>query len=118
MAIRGIAAAQSALMAQSKRLHASAHNTANLQTEGYKSLTVSVQEAGSPGSGVETTVERTDTPGPALLDDGGTIIGEGSNVDLVDEAVTRITAKRAYEANLKSLAAQSETTNLLFEIAD
>ena len=34
----------------------------------------------------------------------------------VDEAVTRITAQRAYEANLKSIQGQVETTDVLLDL--
>lgn len=118
MAIGGIGAAQSGLVAASRRLHASAHNTANVNTEGYKSLQVTNQEAGRPGAGVETRVDRDESPGPALLDEGGTVVGEGSNVSFVGEAVTRITAARAYEANLEALQAEASVGDMLFEVAD
>jgi len=113
--IRGIAAAQSGLVAESRRLHGSAHNRANLLTEGYKAVRVTNQESAQPGSGVETFVERTEDSGPPVLDESGAITAYGSNVDLVDEAVTRITAQRAYEANLRSLEGQLEVTDLLLD---
>ena len=118
MSIDGIGPAQSALQAESRRLQASAHNRANMNTEGFKSLRVSNVEASRPGAGVETRVERTDTPGPALMDESGLVSGEGSNVDLVSEVVTRLTASRAYEANLRSLHNASEQSRSLFEVAD
>jgi flagellar basal body rod protein FlgC len=40
----------------------------------------------------------------------------GSNVDLVDEAVTRLTASRAYEANLVSLQAQFDIGRSLLDL--
>ena len=116
MSITGIAAAQSGLMAQTRRLQASAHNVANLNTDNFKSVQVSIQESSSPGAGVETTISRSEAPGPPLLDEAGVIIGEGSNVDLVDEAVTRLTARRAYEANLISIEAESEMSRSLFDL--
>ena len=115
MVIRGIVAAQSALMAESRRLHGSAHNRANLNTEGYKAVRVTNQEAAAPGSGVESFVQQTEAPGSPRLDMGGEVIGYESNVNLVDEAVTRITAQRAYEANLRSLQEQVKTTDVLLD---
>ena len=117
MSIAGIAAAQSGLMAQTRRLQASAHNTANVNTNDFQALRVSLNESSNPGSGVETTVSVSEAPGPALLDESGILLDErGSNVDLVDEAVTRLTASRAYEANLVSLQAQSDMTRSLFDL--
>jgi flagellar basal body rod protein FlgG len=117
VSIAGIAAAQSGLMAQTRRLQASAHNTANLNTNDFRALRVSLRESSNPGSGVETSVSVSENPGPALLDESGLLLTErGSNVDLVDEAVTRLTAGRAYEANLVSLQAQSDISRSLFEL--
>ena len=49
--------------------------------------------------------------------EAGVLLDErGSNVDLVDEAVTRLTASRAYEANLVSLQAQSDISRSLLEL--
>jgi flagellar basal body rod protein FlgG len=115
MVIGGVAAAQSALMAESNRLQASAHNRANLLTDGYKALRVSNSEAATPGAGVETFVQRDESPGPPLVDAAGSVLAEASNVDLVDEAVTRITAQRAYEANLISLQTQADMTDVLLD---
>ncbi|MEE2828075.1 MAG: flagellar basal body rod C-terminal domain-containing protein [Myxococcota bacterium] len=116
MSIDGVGASRSALQAESRRLQASAHNRANMNTEGFKALRVSNVEASTPGAGVETRVERTDTPGPALLDASGRVSGEGSNVDLVSEVVTRLTASRAYEANLRSLQGASDLDRSLLEV--
>jgi flagellar basal body rod protein FlgG len=113
--IRGIVAAQSALMAESRRLHGSAHNRANLNTEDFKAVRVTNQEAAAPGSGVESVVHQTEALGSPRLDAAGEVIGYESNVDIVDEAVTRITAQRAYEANLRSLQAQVQTTDVLLD---
>jgi flagellar basal body rod protein FlgG len=118
VSIAGLAAAQSGLMAQTRRLQASAHNTANLNTNDFRALRVSLHESANPGSGVETSVSVSEAPGPALVDDSGLLLDErGSNVDLVDEAVTRLTASRAYEANLVSLQAQSDMSQSLFDLS-
>ncbi len=104
-------------MAQTRRLEASAHNTANLNTDDFRALRVSLSESANPGFGVETSVSVSETPGPVLLDESGLLREErGSNVDLVDEAVTRLTASRAYEANLVSVQAQSDMSRMLLEI--
>ena len=46
----------------------------------------------------------------------GVVIGHESNVSFVDEALTRLTAQRAYEANLVSLQAQLDTADELLDV--
>ena len=116
MIVRGIVAAQSALFAESRRLQASAHNRANALTEGFRALQVTNQEAAQPGAGVETRVAESELRGSPILDDSGATLGEHSNVSFVDEAVTRITAQRAYEANLKTIQAHLDSTDTLLDI--
>ena len=116
MLLRGVAAAQSALSAESRRLQASAHNRANNLTEGFQALRVTNVESAAPGSGVETRVDVVEPLGPPIVDPSGDVIGHASNVSFVDEALTRLTAQRAYEANLVSLQAQLETADDLLDV--
>jgi flagellar basal body rod protein FlgC len=96
-----ISAAASALAAESKKLQVSAHNTANVNTEGFVPQQV-VQTEG-PGGGViaEIVPPSPDEPPP--------------RVDLANEAVDRITATRAYEANLAVMKSALERVDALFE---
>lgn len=64
------------------QLRASAHNVANLGTDGFRRQ--QVQQTPQPGGGVEAAVTRADRPGP----------------DLVQDVVTRLQAKNAFLANL------------------
>ena len=116
MLLRGVAAAQSALSAESRRLQASAHNRANTLTEGFQALRVTNVEAAVPGAGVETQVGVVEPLGPPIVDPSGDVIGHASNVSFVDEALTRLTAQRAYEANLVSLQAQVDTADDLLDV--
>ena len=45
----------------------------------------------------------------------GDVVGESSNVDFADEALTRLTSQRAYEANLKVVATAEEMTETLLD---
>ncbi len=54
-------------------------------------------------------------PNVIRVDAYGDIVGESSNVDFADEALTRLTSKRAYEANLKVVAAAEEMTETLLD---
>ena len=88
--------ATSGLRAAARRLQVSASNVANMNTDGYKaSRTI---DTATPDGGVETSVERVQDAGPAILRDGQLV--EGSNTDLVAETVTQIQALQAYRANM------------------
>jgi len=75
--------ASSGLQAAESRLQSSAHNIANLQTEGFHRQELR-QQALAGGSGVETTIGRAPEAGPAL------------EADVVDQ----LAAKNAFLANL------------------
>jgi len=106
--------ALSGLQAQSTRLHASAHNLANLLTDDFKQQRVALVE--QQGGGVLAYVERVDTPGPLRFDPvTGAVAGQHSNTDLVTEVVTQITSLRAYEANLAVIEAENERIGSLLD---
>jgi flagellar basal-body rod protein FlgC len=88
--------AASGLQFQSDRLYVVAANTANALTPGYKAgiLTGVAQEQG----GVRGAFSRDLSSGPSAMDAQG-LLQELSNVDLETQAVTMISALRAYEAN-------------------
>jgi len=74
--------ALSGMNAAQTQLRASAHNVANLATDGFRRQ--QVQQTPQPGGGVEAAVTRADRPGP----------------DLVQDVVTQLQAKNAFLANL------------------
>ncbi len=96
-----LSAAASGLAAQAKKLQVSAHNTANVSTEGFVPQEVALSEG--PGGGVRAEVLPPTPSEPAPY------------VDLAHEAVDRIQASRAYEANLAVLKAEDERLDALFE---
>lgn len=98
--------AASGLSFESDRLYVVAANTANVLTPGYKAgvLTGVAQELG----GVRGAFSRDPSAGPSITDAQG-LLQELSNVDLETQAVTMISALRAYEAN----AAVIRTTDAL-----
>jgi flagellar basal body rod protein FlgG len=106
--------ALSGLQAQSLRLHASAHNVANVLTDDFKSQRTDLAERSQ--GGVWAFVRRVDTEGPLRFDlVTGEVEGQHSNTDLVHEVVTQITAQRAYEANLAVIEAEMSRLDTLFE---
>lgn len=104
--LAAISSALSGLNALQKRVNVTAHNTANVLTEGYKKSRVVMEEAHAQG--VNARVETVNTPGPRIERDTpeGKRMVEQSNVDLEDEIVTSMTTTRAYQANLRVIQAE------------
>ena len=87
--------ALSGLNAAQNSLNTSAHNVANLETEGFKRQeSVQTEQA---GGGVSTTVREASTAGNALEQD----------------VVTQLQAKHAYIANLAVFKAQDKMAGAL-----
>jgi flagellar hook protein FlgE len=101
--ISAIHTALTALTAYAKQLDVSAHNVANVNTDGFKHSRTEFVEAQS--GGVLPVVQKDDSAGPAVLKDTahGPAQVELSNVDLGQEAVSQIIAQRGFEANLQTL---------------
>ena len=106
------ATALSGLLHQSRRMEVSAHNVANLHTDGFRASRAVAREA--PGGGVATHVAPTDDTAPLLLEDGELLTG--SNTDLATEVVTQISARAAYGANLAALETAQESEEALLDI--
>lgn len=99
--------AASGLQHESNRLAVTANNVANLQTEGYAARQVLGREVA--GGGVESVVSLRDSL--RGLDGGWSVNtlentsynnpynASSNNVDMTTEAVSMITALRAFEAN-------------------
>jgi flagellar basal body rod protein FlgG len=104
--------ALSALQVETLRLQASAHNVANLQTDGYDPIQVEAQS--QPGGGVTARVSTTDNPHPEITTDGETRLA--SNTDLGTEAVSQMQAANTYQANVKTLQAADEMTGTAIDL--
>lgn len=89
--------ALSGLNAAQTKLNTTAHNVANLATEGFRRQeTVQTEQA---GGGVSTQVKRAPAPGNALESD----------------VVNRLEAKHAYMANLAVFKTQSRMAGALLD---
>ena len=90
----------------------SAHNIANVNTDGYKKTVATVSEdaAGLP----KANLIKSDSQGPIIQVYG--LLKETSNVNLAEELPQMMIAQRAYEANLKALKIQNETVKSTLEI--
>lgn len=101
--ISAIHTALSGLSAFGKQLDVSAHNVANVNTDGFKSSRTEFVEAQS--GGVLPVVRKDNSAGPSVLKDTaeGPRQVELSNVDLGQEVASQIIAQREFEANLRTL---------------
>lgn len=114
--IAGINSAISALSAFEKKLNSTAHNIANVNTDGYKRTRVIIEDNGSQG--VSADVQKVNTPGPRVYEPGNgtTSLVEKSNVDLSTEMVNLIVARRSYQANIKTFQTSDEILGSLMDI--
>jgi flagellar hook protein FlgE len=97
MAIGTVSNARSALQLAGTQLDASAHNTANALTDGFKRVRVDAETA--PQGGVRARVSQAEQPG----------------ADLVADTIDRISASTLYEANLTVLAVDDELKGALLD---
>lgn len=129
--IAGIAASLSGLLTQGKRLAVSADNVANMQSRGFRSggpatqpeafVPKRVQDVATGGGGVRAEVRPVSPPSvevyaPSSPDADAKGIAAVPNVNLAEELVTQMLAKRAYEANAAALRTQDALTESLLDI--
>ncbi len=112
----GMRSALSGLQAFSCKAEATAHNVANMQTEGFKRTRVTL--AAQVPSGVQATIGRDDTPGPftAEATSKGMELIEQSNVDLSVEIPEMLRTVHGYKANVNSLRAGDEMMRTVLDI--
>ena len=115
--VSGIQAALSGLMALQKKTAATAHNIANVNTEGYKKVRVTMAETTPPG-GVEAKAEVVTTPGPLVQKQtaSGQELVEQSNVELTEELPNLMLSRRYFQANLKVVQTEDERLGYLLNI--
>ncbi|MCW5643134.1 MAG: flagellar basal body rod protein [Rhodoferax sp.] len=89
--------ALSGMQAAQTRLRASAHNVANLSTEGFRRQ--EVQQTAHSRGGVRTEVVRSTVPGP----------------DLVRDTVERLQARNVFMANLAVFKASDQLAGALLD---
>lgn len=129
--IAGIAASLSGLLAQGKRLAVSADNVANMQSRGFRPdgpavqpgtfIPKRVQDVTTTGGGVRAEVRPVTPPSvevyaPSNPDADAEGLAVEPNVNLAEELVTQMLAKRAYEANAAALRTQDALTDSLLDI--
>ena len=114
--IGAIHSALSGLIAFSTQIGVTAHNVANVNTDGFKKSHtefISVETGG-----VLPVIRKDNSAGPTVLRDHGygpTQV-ELSNVDLGEETVNRIIGQRGFEANLQALKTADEMLGSILDI--
>ena len=114
--LSGIASGLSALTAIQTRAQATANNTANINTDGFKKTRVTLVEAKTQG--VTTEVQQVATPGPMVYEatPAGEVLVEKSNVELSEELPQMMLDRRGFQANIKMIKAQDEMLGSLLDL--
>lgn len=94
-------------------LRASAHNTANVETDGF--TTERVLGTSAPGGGVRATIGQRQASGQDRTI-AESLPGPQNDVNLVRETVNRIAAVRSFEANAKVVRTQDQLSQSLVDL--
>ncbi|HSL02224.1 MAG TPA: flagellar basal body rod C-terminal domain-containing protein [Nitrospiraceae bacterium] len=111
-----IHSALSGLSAFSRQIEVTAHNAANVMTDGFKKSRTEFIAVETEG--VLPVVLKDDSAGPTVLRDSGygSTQVELSNVDLGEEAVNQIIGQRGYEANLQAVKTADDMLGRILDI--
>jgi len=114
--IRGLQSALSSLLAHATKLGVTAHNTANVNTDGFKKSRAVLSEA--EAQGVKVDIRQLDAPGPMVYEqtENGAELVEKSNVELAEEMVDLITTRRGFQANLKTVQTADEVLGTIIDM--
>jgi flagellar basal-body rod protein FlgC len=107
--LNAINSASSALRAYAVTMNVSAHNVANINTEGYSSQRASLSEA--RGGGVK--VDSVHNPAEPRQD---AYVSGINNVHYAKEAVEQIVSLRAFQANAASVRSADEMLGTLINM--
>jgi len=114
--IAGIPSSLSALQAFSTKMGTTAHNIANMNTDGFKKSRVLLSEQAPQG--VVATVEQVDLSGLAAVGavEQDQALTAPADVDLSEEIPEMMTTVHGYKANLKTLQAADQMLASLLDI--
>ena len=106
----------SALRGFGKKMEVTAHNVANVESEGFKSQHALLRE--DAGKGVTVEISRSETPGPLVTAEINGVVTqrELSNVDLSKEMPEANMTARYYDANLRVLSTKDEMIGSILDI--
>lgn len=104
--------ARTGLAAAGARVGRSAHNVANVNTDGFRAERVVTEEVRE--GGVTYTATPVETPAPTYDRDGREVTG--SNTDVAQETVEQIGAANAFKANLAVIETDAEMQKTLIDL--
>jgi flagellar basal-body rod protein FlgC len=108
--------ALSGLAAYAKQVEVTAHNVANVNTNGFKKS--HTEFVAVETGGVLPVVQKDVSAGPTVLNNSGygPALVELSNVDLGEEAVNLILAQRGFEANLNTIKTADDMLGTILDM--
>ncbi|TKB73354.1 MAG: flagellar biosynthesis protein FlgC [Nitrospira sp.] len=114
--IGAIHSALSGLTAFSTQIDVTAHNVANVNTNGFKKSRTELVAVET--GGVLPVIQKNQSAGPFILNNTGYGPAqlELSNVDLGEEAVNQILAQRGFEANISTLKTVDDMLGTILDI--
>ena len=114
--IGAIHSALSGLTAFSTQIDVTAHNVANINTNGFKKSRTEFVAVET--GGVLPVIQKDESAGPAILNDTGygPVQLELSNVDLGEEALNQIIGQRGFEASLQALKTADDMLGHMLDI--
>lgn len=114
--ISAMHSALSGLAAYAKQVEVTAHNVANVNTNGFKKSRTEFVSVAT--GGVLPVVQKDDSAGPTVLNNTGYSPAqvELSNVDLGEETVNQILAQRGFEANLKTIKTADDMLGTILDM--
>lgn len=102
----------SAIYASIELMNVSAHNTANINTDGFEKINATLNEG--KNGGVVVTIGENEQTGPAYQVQT-TSEPQPSNTDIAEETVDQITAENLLKANLEAIKTEDEMVESLLD---
>ena len=104
------------LAAFATQIAVTAHNVANVNTNGFKKSKTDLVAVET--GGVLPVVQKDKSAGPAILNDTGYGPAqlELSNVDLLEETANQILVQRGFEANLQAIKTADDMLGSILDI--
>ena len=115
-AIQSALSGLSGLTTFSTQVAVTAHNLANVNTDGFKKSRTELIAVES--GGVRSVIQKDETAGPTILNNTGYGPAqlEFSNVDLAEEAINQIIGQRGFEANIQTIKTADEILGTTLDI--